>query len=155
MHLVFPPGLWLLYKTTQALCLACQRYIHSQFFLHISAHMNDLAHCDNQAFIPHVLKAYMKTLSAVFVIGIPCSALALVGALIMDTAKMDMSHGAPSDAAAKKPADIEQGSTTEAGDDEPEDKEKSADAPSLDARHEPSSPVAKGTSAADIEKAHP
>lgn len=63
-----------------------------------------------QSFRPQVLNAYMKTLSSVFVIGIPCSAIALVGALVMENTKMDMSQGAPT-ATRKGPADIEKGST--------------------------------------------
>ena len=96
----------------------------------------------------------MKTLSAVFAIGIPCSAIAIFGALIMDTTKMDMSQGGPSAAAVvKKAADIEQGSITEVGDNDREDGEKSDGASSLDARHKNSPPG--GTSAAETEKAQP
>ena len=89
-----------------------------------------------------MLKAYMKTLSAVFVIGIPASAIALVGALMMGNYKMDMSQGAPVAAAAKKPVDIEKASTPDAGDDdddEEEVREKNPDVPPLDARHNESS----------------
>ena len=117
--------------------------------LAFSPYITDFAHLWYQALRPQVLKAYMKTLSAVFVIGVPCSALAIVGALFMDTTKMDMSHGAPT-AVAAKPADIEQGSTTEAGDDDPADGEKkSAGAPSLD----PPPAAKEGTLGPEIEKA--
>lgn len=86
----------------------------------------------------------MKTLSAVFVIGIPASAIALFGALVMGNYKMDMSQGAPVAAtAAKKPADIEKGSTPNAGDDDDDDEEvrekENPDAPPLDARRDKSS----------------
>ena len=109
-----------------------------------------------QALRPPVLKAYMKTLSAVFVIGIPASAIALVGALVMGNYKMDMSQGAPVAAtAAKKPADIERGSTPDAGDDDDDEEvreKENHDAPPLDARHNKSSsppPVAtEGSSTA-------
>lgn len=50
----------------------------------------------------------MKTLSAVFLIGVPTSVVALLGALYMRDVKMDMSHGAPAPAgAAAKPQDVE------------------------------------------------
>ncbi|KAF8304793.1 MFS general substrate transporter [Clavulina sp. PMI_390] len=44
---------------------------------------------------PAVLTAYTKTLSYVFIIGVPASIIALVGALAMRNIKMDMSHGGP------------------------------------------------------------
>lgn len=51
----------------------------------------------------------MKTLSAVFLIGVPTSVVALLGALYMRDVKMDMSHGAPTPAGAQtaKPQDVE------------------------------------------------
>ncbi|KAF8304794.1 MFS general substrate transporter [Clavulina sp. PMI_390] len=42
---------------------------------------------------PAVLTAYTKTLSSVFLIGVPGSIIALAGALAMRNIKMDMSHG--------------------------------------------------------------
>lgn len=100
----------------------------------------------------------MKTLSSVFIIGVPSAAIALVGALVMDISKMDMSQGAPTTAKGKKPADIEQGSTidADADDDNKENGEKEASAPSLDARHQPSpNPAEEENLTAEKEKVPP
>lgn len=59
---------------------------------------------------PQVLKAYVKTLSAVFLIGVPASIIALAGSLIMEDVKMELNH-APKASGAK---DVEQGSTATA-----------------------------------------
>ncbi|KAF8304792.1 MFS general substrate transporter [Clavulina sp. PMI_390] len=53
---------------------------------------------------PTVLEAYTKTLSYVFIIGVPGSVIALAGALAMRDVKMDMSHGG---APAAKQKDVE------------------------------------------------
>lgn len=61
-----------------------------------------------------VLKGYMKTLSSVYLIGVPSSFVALGGALYMRNIKMDMSHGKPAGGPPAK-TDVESAAGAEAG----------------------------------------